>query len=388
MKNYHFLFLVFSLVVCGCKNAPKSVDNIVTTEQLLQHSLDSIYNSNPGSVGLMVHVESPDRNISWSGAVGVSSLESATALEIDQPVLIASNTKTYTAASILKLIEQEKLALNAPIDSLISQKSAAALTSVGYNLDGITIAHLLSHTSGIRDYVNEAYMEAIDKDKTHRWTRDEQVHLATQAGGPLGLPGDGFSYADVNFLLLTEIIETSTSLPFYTATRNLIDYKKLGLNHTWYESLENQPPNAKPRVHQYWSEMGWNSYDLDPSFDLYGAGGVATTSKDLALFSQALFEGKIIKSPQVLDLIYTKIDIKEGDDPHYFMGLQDSEIAGRRAYGHGGFWGTVVQYIPELNTSISVFVLERDHRILRAGILETMVQLLASERKKQLISKI
>jgi D-alanyl-D-alanine carboxypeptidase len=134
--------------------------------------------------------------------------------------------------------------------------------------------------------------------------------------------------------------------------------------------------------------MGWNSYDLDPSFDLYGAGGIAATSKDLALFSQALFEGEIIKSPQVLDLIYTKIDIKEGDDPHYFMGLQDSEIAGRPAYGHGGFWGTVVQYIPELNTSISVFVLERDHRILRAGILETMIQLLDSERKKQLRSKI
>ena len=44
----------------------------------------------------------------------------------------------------------------------------------------------------------------------------------------------------------------------------------------------------------------------------------------------------------------------------YYMGIQEREIGGLKTYGHGGFWGTTVQYFPDLNTSIAVFLMERD----------------------------
>ena len=56
------------------------------------------------------------------------------------------------------------------------------------------------------------------------------------------------------------------------------------------------------------------------------------------------------------------------------LGLSKSTINGFNAYGHGGFWATTVQYIPKLNTSIAVFVLEKDHKKLRKDILETLVK--------------
>ena len=126
-------------------------------------------------------------------------------------------------------------------------------------------------------------------------------------------------------------------------------------------------------MHQNSGSHGTGSYELDVSFDLYGAGGIAATTEDLAMFSQLLFEGRYFDNPETLDLIYTKMPYGVGEDPRYLLGLMESEIGGLKSYGHGGFWGTVVQYLPELNTSISVFILERDERKLRKDVLEAIV---------------
>jgi len=109
LRNFALLF--FSLILlssCVVKKTPAVVDSPTSRFQI---ALDSIYKAHPKSVGLMVHIEAPDQNISWSGAVGLSDKKNKTTLQPDQPVLIASNTKTYTAAAILKLIEKGNLSL-------------------------------------------------------------------------------------------------------------------------------------------------------------------------------------------------------------------------------------------------------------------------------------
>ncbi len=379
----HIYIAVLLIVLVSCKEVSKQEvvkDGNEVSTILFQQTLDSIYKAHPTSKGLMIHIEMPDSGISWSGAVGISDTISKAPIDPGQPALIASNTKTYTAVTILRLVEEGKLKLDQAIESLISEKSSVLLSNTGYDLQGITVAHLLSHTSGIRDYVNEDYMNAIDQNKKHRWTRDEQIELSMKIGGPLASPGVVFSYADINFLLATEIIEPFTGEPFNKAIARWIGFENQGLTETWFVSLDSVPSDSKPLVCQYYSEVGWNSYELDPSFDLYGAGGIAATTKDLALFSQRLFEGKIVKDPKVLELIYTKMPIKEGEDPHYLLGIMDSEYNGYEGYGHGGFWGTTVQYFPELNASVAVYVLERDNRILRLDILESVVNLMAKNK--------
>jgi len=349
-------------------------------ESKLQAALDSIYAINPTSVGIMAHVESSEQGISWSGAIGLSNKNAKLALEPDQPGLIASSIKTYVSATILRLVEKKKLSIHQPIKKLLSNKTRILFEQDGYDLDSITIKHLLSHTSGIANYANQEYIDFISKNQNYRWNRNEQLKLTIKVGSPLSKPGTSFSYTDANYLLLTEIIENMVNVPFYTAMRELLKYESLGLRDTWFPTLEEKPAGTKPLVHQYWGEHNWDSHAIDVSVDLYGGGGIACTTKDLARFSYNLFNANIIEDTNVLNLIFTEIQTKDSLQSNYYLGLSSDEYRGLKAYGHGGFWGTVVLYFPKLNTSISVFVLERDKRKLRKEIMDEFIEILITTK--------
>lgn len=125
--------------------------------------------------------------------------------------------------------------------------------------------------------------------------------------------------------------------------------------------------------------MGDESWEIGISWDLYGGGGIACPTKDMALFSNNLFNHNIIKSDSILNLIYTEIETKDSVPAHYYLGLSEDNYFGMKSFGHGGFRGTVVLYFPDLDASIAVYVLERDKRILRRDVLEAMVQVLTVE---------
>lgn len=346
-----------------------------STEAKFQKLLDSVYAANPNAVGILVHVEAPDKNISWTGAIGHPARETTTALDKNQPLLTASNTKTYVSATILKLAEAKKITIDQPIKSLLTEKSAKLLEADGYDLNAITVKHLLSHTSGIFDYANETYFESVNANPIHKWTRDEQIALTVSEGGPIAAPGEKFAYADVNYLLLTEIIEKYTGKPFYTAIRELLDFKKNNLNTTWFINLEKTPAGAKPLVHQYWNKYNWDSSNLDPSWDLYGGGGIVATIKDMAVFFQQLFTGKIVKDKALLERMHTPVLPRE--QSNYCLGLRNLMFGGTtEAWYHGGFWGTDVMYVPGVNATIAVCTLQKDSRDLNAGLSQKILELL------------
>jgi D-alanyl-D-alanine carboxypeptidase len=345
-------------------------------ETKLQAVIDSIYTSNPTAVGIMVGINSPERGISLSQASGYSNLKDKTELDSDQPALIASITKLYVSATILRLVENGKLSINQPIKNLLTRKTRNLFNEGGYNLDSIMVKHLLSHTSGIEDFASQAYMDFINGNKNYRWTRDEQLELTIEAGSPLGKPETVFSYSDANYLLLTEIIESITKKPFYTAMRELLHYKLSGIDNTWFPTLEEKPEGTKPLVHQYWNQYNWDSYEIDISADLYGGGGIASTTQDLASFAYKLFNNEIIIDPEVLNLIFTEVPIKNSEPTRYYFGLSLYEYKELSAYGHGGFWGTRVLYFPELKTSIAVYILEKDEQGLISVIIEDILELL------------
>lgn len=350
--------------------------NAQSVETKLQAVIDSVYAANPSSVGLMVHVESPGHGISWSAVSGYPYKDSKTSLEPDQPALIASNMKTYVSAAVLRLVENGELSIDQPINKLLSDKTRDLFQQAGYNLDLIAVKHLLSHTSGIQNYANLNYIDFIDSNKTYRWTRDEQLALTIKTGAPLGNPGTTFNYTDANYLLLTEIIEQITKKPFYTAMRELLRYQSLGLNNTWMPTLEEKPNRAKTLVHQYWGARGWDSHDIDVSVDLYGGGGIACTTSDLANFIHHLFNYEIIKDTTVFNLIYTEVPTRDPEPSNYYFGLWSYEYRGFKAYGHSGFWGTIALYFPEIDASIAVFILEKDKQSIRQEIIDQAVRML------------
>ena len=377
MNRLRMFWFLLITVVYSCKQNDV-INTSVTKTQSFKTILDSIYVENEDALGLMVHVEAPDMDISWSGVAGHSD-KNGTDLKKGQPVLIASNTKTYVSAAILRLVEQGKLDLNQSIDSLVFEHTNSKLVTEGYDTGSIKVVNLLNHTSGIHDYaVTDEYMQMVKLDPLHHYTRDEQIDLAMRIGEPLGNPEDVFSYADVNYLLLTEIIEGITKEPFYAALRALLDYNILGLNHTWFSTLEEIPENTPQMARQYWTSEGFDSYNIDHSFDLYGGGGIATTSRDLAVFCQKLFTGEIFETKSTLDFLYTPAKPKQKMEGDYFLGISSIDVHGIKGYGHGGFWGTSVNYFPELNASVAIFVLDRDKRAIRKSlnnsIIKTLIQ--------------
>lgn len=350
-----------------------------STEKKLQTILDSIYNTNKNTIGILVHVESPKNNISWSAAVGISNKVTNKALEKDQPVLIASCIKTYVSATILKLQEQGKLSIEDNVKKHLTQKTKKLFKSDGYNLRKIKIKHLLSHTSGIDNYVNEDYIEFIDENPQYQWTRAKQLQLAIDVGKPLGKPGTVFKYADTNYLLCTEIIESVTKKPFFIAMKNLLGYDELNFKNTWFPTLEKKPKYAKDLANQYWTEKNWDASNMNISFDLYGGGGIATNTKESAQFLYALFNNKIIKNDSVKNLLFTDFKTNKGSNYPYYLGIIGTKYQNLDSYGHGGFWGTLIRYFPQIDTSISVFVLDRNERRMRKVIYDEIINVLKKD---------
>lgn len=382
--------LIFSIVLIGCKSEVNHNSTILDKEEIYQSIINSIYKSNPESIGIMVHIESASNDISWSGSSGYSDKEKKNLLTPDQPALIASSIKTYISAAVLRLQEKGTLNIEDPIDKHLSAKTISLFQRDGYQLDQIKIKHLLSHTSGIDDYVNDDYFKFIDNNQKYHWTRDEQLELATKVGDPLGKPQATFKYADANYLLATEIIEQKTGSPFYNAIRDLLRYKELGITHTWFPTLEEKPAQTSDLVHQYWNvddwgpskmNIAWDSHEHDISWDLYGGGGIATTMKELSQFSYSLFNGHIIKDTETLSLIFSDVVTADGKVNNYRLGVADTAIRGIESYGHGGFWGTIVFYIPQLDASISVCVLERNGKM---KVIESVLNELIEELTEQI----
>lgn len=342
-------------------------------EARVKHTIDSFYLAHPNSVGIMVHVESKERDRTFSYAIGYSEKNLKTPLHANQPALTASNTKTYLAASILKLVEQNKLDLEQPIEKIIKTSTNSLLLNAGYQTNVILIKHLLSHTSGISDYVDDDYFKFIDQNKKYRWTRDEQIKLAMTKGKPLGMPGDTFQYADVNYLLVSEVLENTTKLSYDKAIAKLLDFKKHGLNSTWFYTIQKKPAKSKALVHQYNSKLNWDSYDLDPSWDLYGGGGIATTTNELACFLKLLFEGKIIRDTSLI----TKMIAPVYSKTNYCLGIRNLNINDYKAYYHGGWWGTDAMYFPQLETSIVIYVLERTEKAISSDICKQVLNIIS-----------
>jgi len=321
--------------------------------------LEAAAAAEPLVFGAALHVDGP--GIDWEGAVGLADPEGGVAMTPEHPVRLASNTKTYVAAAILLLVEQGRLELDQSIARQIPAEFSEILVSGGYDPEAITIRHLLTHTSGLHDFSGGGkYAEQILADPRRRWTRTDQLGLTVEWGRPQGEPGEVYRYSDSGYILLGEILERTTGKDFPGAVWELIDRPGLGLNATWFETLERQPEGTLDRAHQFFGEADTTSFD--PSFDLWGGGGIVATVGDLARFMRALFEGRVFDDPATLETMLTTFDglnAPEGageqwiEPGAYRMGLWVVEVDGVNGWRHSGFWGTSATYFPDLDLVIT-----------------------------------
>lgn len=303
----------------------------------------------PSSPGQIVTVRAPGIGIDLTLSTGEPSPDST--------FRIASITKTFTAATVLRLVEQGRLDLDSTLESAGAPDAMVdALRSDGYAVDAITVRQLLTHTSGIADYADNdtgagsgPYSEAVLADPSHVWTPLEQIRFATDYHDPLSEPGAEFHYSDTGYVLLGQIIESTTGLTYAAAMRLLLGFDSLGLTSTWLEAVEPVPATAGPRASQYLGDIDISA--IDPSTDLFGGGGLVSSTADLASFFRALGRGEVFEQPDTFQLMTATL--APGTAGVAAAGLYRGEIGGVPCWFHDGFWGTVAITCPAIDLTIT-----------------------------------
>ena len=148
--------LVFALAACSLTREPEQKAGVEELTAALQALIDSVA-ADPTIPGALLYAESPRLGLEWSGAAGVTDVATGAALPAVAPVRIASNTKTYVAAAVLRLWESGRLGLDDPIVDYLTESQAATLRGDGYDLNSITIRLLLTHSAGLFDHGTDEY---------------------------------------------------------------------------------------------------------------------------------------------------------------------------------------------------------------------------------------
>jgi D-alanyl-D-alanine carboxypeptidase len=149
-------------------------------------------------------------------------------------------------------------------------------------------------------------------------------------------------------VLAGQVAEAATGEPLPAVVREELDFEGLGLDHTFFLSLEPDPDPDGQRLANVFGEVDLRT--LDPSTDLYGGGGLVSTGEDVATFYRALFQGEVLHDPASLDRM-TTVSPQSGDEQGA-MGIYLVESDGIPCYGHIGFYGTEAVHCPSVDLTI------------------------------------
>lgn len=245
---------------------------------------------------------------------------------------IASSTKTFTADAVLRLAEQGELSLDDPVIGHLPVDRTAEL-----DLAGISIRHLLGHTSGLPDMDGEWFMNELFVNPSRQWSPWEKIELSVNGATPRGPIGSPARYCDVGYILLAMLIEHVTHRPLASNFRTLLKFDELNLPTIHLELLEPVPSSAGPRVRHRVGET--DVTDVHASCDLWGAGGLVSDARDLAEWWRALFGGRIFDDKRTLDQMLT-VTPEPSANRDMGLGLYRRAIAGHDIWAHGGYWGS------------------------------------------------
>jgi D-alanyl-D-alanine carboxypeptidase len=274
-----------------------------------------------GAPGLAVAVAAP--GWTWSDGRGVSDLHSRRPVTGATPFGLASVTKPFVAALMLRLAEEGRLRLDDRLARWVPRFPGASR---------ITLRDLLGQTSGLRD------PDAAWKTMLRHPHRAMPVTTFLRGVRPVSRPGR-FAYANPNYVLAGQVIERSTRTTAAVALhRELLD--PLGLSDM---RLQPQQAATRPLTHGYAYPNGSQHDVSDGSryvpFTSVGtaawtAGGLVGSATDVARFGQALFTGHLLHPASLRQMLRfnDSADIEEG----YGLGVVHGSAGGYDVWGHEG----------------------------------------------------
>lgn len=269
--------------------------------------------------------------IVWMGASGYRDMEHEIAADTGMVHRIASIAKPMTAVAIMQLVEAGKIDLDASVQTYLPRFPEKKEGQ-------ITIRHLLSHSSGIRDYKGKK--EGFPR--KHYATLTEAMAVFQDRKLRFS-PGEQFGYATYNYVVLGVVIEAVTSQSYESYMLENI-WKPAGMIHTRVEWAGKSYDNKAKLYQQSKSGQLVPAPPTDLSLKIPG-GGLQSTIGDLLRFGQAIISNQLI-SRASLEILIKDTGLKTEGNPYgmgwYLYGTKDSPSG--RMIGHsGGQTGTAAQ---------------------------------------------
>jgi D-alanyl-D-alanine carboxypeptidase len=306
--------------------------------------------------GVTVGVAAPDgRTLGVS--VGYSDLESERALKPTHRMLAGSIGKTFVSAVTLQLVEEGKLDLDGKIDKWLGDRPWFDRLP---NARRITLRNLMNHTSGIPEHVlNKDFIKTLREQPDKVWKPEELIAFILDRE-PLFEAGEGWAYADTNYILVGMIFERASGRTVYgeVARRILRPLRLRGTTPSDSRLIFGLIPGyVSPN-----SPFGFDGrtiidgeFVINPQMEWCG-GGFASTSEDLAKCAKLLYEGRVLRQA-TLEQLLDAVPAKTGEGHKYGLGAQVRRTDWGVTYGHGGWFPgylSEVEYFPKQRMAIAV----------------------------------
>jgi CubicO group peptidase (beta-lactamase class C family) len=317
--------------------------------QELSNKFDSLFISQQNFSGVILIAE--NGKPVYHKAFGYREFANQTPLQTSDIFELASVTKQFTAMIILMLKEKGKL----NYDDLVEK-----YLDIPYK--GITIRHLLTHTSGLPDY-QDVMDKYWDKCKI-AGNKDCIEYLNKYAPPKLFEPGEKYTYSNTGYLLLASIAEKASGKDFIQLSRKWI-FKKLKMKDTDIRTLEEKKTTTNFAIgHIYVKEREkYVRADSFPSSNYTiwlgnrkGPGRISSTATDLLKWDKALYTNKLVKQ-STLQEAFTPMKLNDGNFSNYGFGwtLRTDSAFGKIVSHNGdnpGYKTQIIRYIEKKKTII------------------------------------
>ncbi|MBD0331841.1 MAG: beta-lactamase family protein [Chitinophagaceae bacterium] len=285
--------------------------------QLVQHFLDSTLFKTRFNGQILV---AKNGNIVYEAYIGYKDFRTKDTLTSNTPFQIASVSKTFTSAAILRLIQEGKLQLDDPLYKFFP----------GFPYAGVTVKMLLNHRSGLPNYLY--YLEKGGWDKKTFVTNADVLNTLMRWQPQQAFKANThFNYCNTNYVLLALIVEKVTGIPFPQYMKeNFFD--PLHMNNTFILTL-----NDTAGVANSFNAYG-RIWERDFTDGPYGDKNVYSTARDLLKWDQAFYDETILKK-QILDSAYTPYSNEKRSLHNYGLGWRLLIFPnGKKVIYHNGRW--------------------------------------------------
>ena len=357
MRQRHTLALIAILVTLPIRVAQSQVqsEKAQPLVQVTQTRLNEFQTTN-GFPGATMAVVLPDGR-EFSVATGLSTVETKRPMHPGDRMLAGSVGKTFFATVFLRMISAGQMRLDDKVSIWLGDEPWFHRLP---NAKDITVRMLMNHTSGIPEYAElPTFTKALTESPDKVWPPEQLLSFIFDQP-PLFSAGQGWSYADANYLVLGIAAEKILHHSLYSDVDRII-LKPLKLENTM-PSTQRALPGVIPGYSMPDSPFRFKGPNIrdgklifNPQFEWTG-GGFLSNSPDLARWAYMLYGGKLL-NPEALRTMEAGVPAKTGKNDEYGLGVQIRHTDFGITYGHGGWFPgflSEMEYFHEYRVAIAM----------------------------------